>query len=382
MPVSIARLRRWFLAALVLVCVVVGGVYLHFRHRVQNVRKQVQKLGIEVQQSADQFTISKSEQGRTIFKLQASKAVQFKGGGRAELHDVTITLYGRDASRFDQVYGEAFDYDPQSGNVTSRGEVSIDLQANPQGIVHPDQAMPHELKNPIHLKTSDLVFNKNTGDAWTAAQIDFRMPQASGSALGAKYVAKDTALTLESQIKIVMTGTSQGTILADRALLQKAPREIVLTHPHAETPDQQAQADELTLFLSDDNMLDHVVATGNVKMTSRGTVGEASALARSGGVHTASRRQPGPALSAVEGAAGASWSQVTAQRLDVTMKSNGDVNDAVLSGNVQFHSTGSHALSASADKTTMSFGANNALDKVRADGGVKLAQAAGSDRSE
>src|SRR5512140_2804132 len=154
MPVSIARLRRWFVAALVLVCLVVGGTYLYFRHRVTNALKQIPgKIGIEIQQSANQFTISKSEQGRTLFKLQASKAVQFKQGGRAELHDVTITLYGRDACRFDQVYGEAFDYDPESGNVSSRGEISIDLQANPEGLLHPDQTTPKELKNPIHLKT-------------------------------------------------------------------------------------------------------------------------------------------------------------------------------------------------------------------------------------
>ncbi|HWH57966.1 MAG TPA: LPS export ABC transporter periplasmic protein LptC, partial [Terriglobales bacterium] len=351
-----ARLRRWFVAALVLVCVVVGATYLHLRHRVQNVRKQVQKLGIEVQQSANQFTISKSEQGRTIFKLQASKAVQFKEGGHTELHDVTITLYGRDSSRFDQVYGEAFDYDPQSGNVSSRGEVSIDLQSNPQGIVHPDQTAPHELKNPVHLKTSDLVFNKNTGDAWTAARIDFRVPQASGSAVGAKYVAKDTALTLESQIKIVMTGAAPGTILADRALLQKAPREIVLTHPHGETPDQQAQAEELTLFLNEDNALDHAVATGGVKLTSRDLAGEDA--------------RPGRTRASVP-----TQTEITAQRLDVNMKSNGDAKDAILSGDVQFHSTGAQALSGSSAKAIMNFGRNNVLSKVRADGGVKLIQA-------
>ena len=361
MPVFVARLRRWFVIALALVCVVVGGTYLHLRHRVQNVRKQVQKLGIEVQQSANEFTISKSEQGRTIFKLQASKAVQFKEGGRTELHNVTITLYGRDASRFDQVYGEAFEYDPQSGNVSSRGEVSIDLQSNPQGILHPDQAMPHELKNPIHLKTSDLVFNKNTGDAWTAARIEFRVPQASGSAVGAKYVAKDTALTLESQIKIVMTGATPGTILADRALLQKAPREIVLTHSHAETPEQQAQAEELTIFLNEDNTLDHAVATGNVKMESADSSGASA------------RRQPE--------ASGATWSEVTAQRLDVNMKANGDVKDAVLSRDVRFHSTGSEALSGSAASAMMSFGRDNVLSKVHADGGVRLTQESSSPAS-
>src|SRR5438876_9434899 len=150
MPVPIARLRRWFAAAAIFVSIIVLGTYFHARHRVQNALRQVPgKIGINIQQSAEGFTISKSEQGRTLFKLQASKAIQFKQGGRAELHDVTITVYGRDSSRFDQVYGKDFEYDQQSGNVTSKGEVAIDLEANPRGIVNPDQSTPKELKNPI-----------------------------------------------------------------------------------------------------------------------------------------------------------------------------------------------------------------------------------------
>src|SRR5213592_2348154 len=140
MPISISRLRQWFAGAAIVVCVSALGTYFYAKHRVQNALKEIPgKLNVEYSQSAQQFTISKSEQGRTLFKLQASRAVQFKQGGRAELHDVTITLYGRDSSRFDQVYGQEFEYDTQSGNVISNGEVSIDLQANPEGLLHPDQ---------------------------------------------------------------------------------------------------------------------------------------------------------------------------------------------------------------------------------------------------
>jgi lipopolysaccharide export system protein LptA len=170
MPLSISRLRRWFAGGAIFVCVAVLGTFFYARNRAQNALKQVPgKIGIEVQQSAQGFTISKSDQGRTLFKLQASKAIQFKQGGRAELHDVTITLYGRDSSRFDQIYGQDFEYDQQSGNVTAKGEVSIDLQANPQGLLHPDQTPPKELKNPLHLKTTGLVFHQKKGDAWTPA---------------------------------------------------------------------------------------------------------------------------------------------------------------------------------------------------------------------
>jgi lipopolysaccharide export system protein LptA len=341
MAVSVSRLRRGLVAIGILVCVVVLGAYFYARHRVQNAFKQIPaKIGLEIQQSAKEFSISKSEQGRTLFRLQASKAVQFKQGGRVELRDVMITLYGRDSSRFDQVYGQQFEYDLRSGNVTSRGEVSIDVQANPQGILSPDQATPKELKNPIHLKTSDLVFNKNSGDAWTPAKVEFRMLQATGSAVGAKYVAKQGRLSLESEVKIVVNGPTLSTILAEQAILEKGPREIVLTHPHAESPERQAQADELTLFLREDNTLDHAVASGNVVLHSTG-------------------EQP---------------ATVSAQKLEVEMKTRSEIQTATLSGDVRLRTEGPQPVETSAGRAVLSFDGRNTITKIHAEQQVRLAQ--------
>ncbi|MFZ0284326.1 MAG: hypothetical protein WAL32_03790, partial [Terriglobales bacterium] len=66
MPFSITHLRRWFAAAAIALVLLVGGVYFFAKRRVQNALKQVpEKIGLEIQQSATGFTISKSEQGRT-----------------------------------------------------------------------------------------------------------------------------------------------------------------------------------------------------------------------------------------------------------------------------------------------------------------------------
>src|SRR5579863_2147224 len=143
MPAYLSRLRRWFAGAIIVAVLVVAGVYFYARHRMQDALKQVPaKIGLEIKQTATGFTVSKSQQGRTLFTIQASKAVQFKQGGHAELHDVQITLYG---------------------SVVAKGEVQIDLQSNPAGVLNPDQSPPTNLKNPIHLKTSGLAFNQNTG---------------------------------------------------------------------------------------------------------------------------------------------------------------------------------------------------------------------------
>src|SRR5438270_11700347 len=50
-----------------------------------------------------------------------------------------------------------FEYDQQTGDIASHGEVLIDLEANPQGLNSADQASPRELKYPIHLRTTDVV---------------------------------------------------------------------------------------------------------------------------------------------------------------------------------------------------------------------------------
>ena len=272
MPTNLSRLRRWFAGAIIVAVLLVTGVYFYARHRIQNALKQVpEKIGLEIKQSATGFTISKSEQGRTLFTIQANKAVQFKQGGHAELHDVQITLYGSDSSRFDQIRGADFEYDQQSGNVIAKGEVQIDLQANPEGLLKPDQSPPEDLKNPIHLETSGLIFNQKTGDAHTTERVDFRLPQGSGSAVGVNYVAKTNVLTLQSQVSLVLRGGAPATITAARATITKDPHQVGLDHPHLQSAARQCDADEATLFLRPDNTLDRVLAHGNVLVKAEGS---------------------------------------------------------------------------------------------------------------
>jgi lipopolysaccharide export system protein LptA len=272
MPMNLSRLRRWFAGAIIVVVLVVAGVYFYARHRLQNALKQVPaKIGLEIKQTATGFTVSKSQQGRTLFTIQASKAVQFKQGGHAELHDVQITLYGSDSSRFDQIRGADFEYDQQSGNVIAKGEVQIDLQSNPAGVLNPDQAPPTNLKNPIHLTTSGLVFNQNTGDAHTNERVDFDLAQASGSAVGVDYAAKSNVLTLQSQVNLVSTGATAATVTALRGTITKDPHLVLLDHPHLRSGERQCDADEATLFLRPDNTLDRVLAHGNVLVKAEGS---------------------------------------------------------------------------------------------------------------
>lgn len=340
MPLPISRLRRWFAGAAIAGVVLVGGVYFHARHGAQNVLKQVpEKIGLDVQQTATGFTVSKSLQGRTLFKIEASKAIQFKQGSLVELHQVAITLYGRDSSRYDRIYGDDFEYNEHSGDVTAKGKVRIDLEANPGGLLNPDQSTPRDLKKPIHLVTSGLMFNQKTGDAHSKEKVEFELPQATGSAVGVHYFAKSSTLSLDSQVAIQVEPST--TVTASRGTITRNPRWIVLDHPSVQNSDRQSSSDQATLFLREDNTISHAVAEGNVLLQS---IGQTS-------------------------------TQVLGDRLDMVLygKAN-SLKTATLSGNVQAESSGPQPMQATAERVIFQFAANQVLATARAEENVKLVQ--------
>jgi lipopolysaccharide export system protein LptA len=357
MPPQISRLRRWFALATILSILVVSGMYLYARRKMQNALKEVpEKIGLQFVQTAKGFSVSKSEQGRTLFRVEASKALQYKGGRRAELSDVEITLYGRDSSRFDQIYGKNFEYDQQSGDVIGKGEVDMDLQSNPGGVGGVDQATPREIKNPIHLKTSNLIFNQVSGNARTAERADFRVPQATGSAVGVTYDAKTNVLTLLSQVHIVLTGATAATVTAVHGTITRDPRMVVLEHAHVIDGLQQADADEATMFLRPDNTVERVFAEGNVLVKSNG-------------------EQP---------------AQVQSKQLELLLRSGaGDsepssLRTAIFTGDVRLETEGTQPLQGTAGRAILDFvesralaknsGSRSELKKIHADEDVKLLQ--------
>ena len=327
---SIAQVRKWLVGS---VCVLIAAVTLSYwiaRSRVQPVLHNVpQQLGIDIQQTSDGFTLSKSEGGRTIYTIKASKAVQFKQGGHAELKNVDIVVYGKNHDRYDQIYGDHFTYDQDTGNITAVGEVHIDLQGNAEGPSKPDQAPPAELKNPLHLVTNALTFNQKTGIAETNDVVNFTTEQARGSAKGAYYDSKQNELELKSDIHIVTTGNRAAVITGTSGIIQKNPRQAVLINARIDQPDRTLTADKGTLLFSPDNTVQHVVAEGNVHVQSRG-----------------------PSIIDVYGPRG-----------DLNMGPKNTVEQAIVSGGARFDTQGSSVAHGSADTFIVDFEGKNEASK-------------------
>jgi lipopolysaccharide export system protein LptA len=271
MPVSISRLRIWFAVLALLAVAVVSGFYLRARMEMHNALKGLPgKLGIEIQQTSEGFSLSKSEGGRTLFTIHASKATQFKEGGRAELHDVNIVVYGRQSDRFDQIYGSDFEYDQRAGTVVSKGEVFIDLQGNTEGRKVDDQTPPVATQNPIHLRTLGMTFHQQSGLAETDGRVDFGVPEASGTAQGATYDSKKNELTLHSAVDIQTSGTEPTHIQAAHGVISKEPHQVRLEAPQLEGSARKVLADHAVVDLAEDNSIQRIHAMGNVRLCEAG----------------------------------------------------------------------------------------------------------------
>jgi len=331
------------MAIAVLFSAVVAGMYFYARERERNVLKEIpNKIGIDIKQTASGFQFSKSDGKRTLFTVQASKLKQFKLDGSAELHNVSIVLYGRDSSRFDQIYGDDFTYDKPSGNITARGEVQIDLEANPTGLTGPDQGAPKELKNPIHLKTQNLIFNQSSGDASTDARVDFSTPQASGWAVGMQYAAKSNTLTLASQVHVALAGENATSLVATRGTITRDPRLVVLDHPRLQGTSGTVESEQAMFFLGPDNNVERLLATGNV---------------------TAQAAPNAEQLSA------------RADEADVLLSGKQNLlHTATLTGKVHVQRVAGQSMQGDAGRAVLDFAGQNLLQKVHASEGVRLTQ--------
>jgi len=363
MASSVSRLRHWFALGAILMIATVAGMYFYAQW---SLRKAVHtipaKLGLDIQQTAEGFSISKSEQGRTQFTVSASKAVQFKEGGRADLHDVKIIVYGKDASRFDRITGDEFEYDPGSGNVSGKGRVLIDLEANPEGMRHADQSPPEQIKEPLHLETDDLVFNKNTGDASATGKVEFQTPQAHGSAVGIKYVAKTGTMNLLSAVVMTVNRPQPVHLDADRGVITKQPHQVFLTTVHMSREQQEAWSDQATFFLREDNTVDHIVAEGDVRSEIHGRASSSSNAKTTSSTASNSRMSN-------------SETHERSDRAELFLTGTRNLlTTAILIGNVQLATEGTQPANAAAGRATLHFAGEQILKTVHAEDGVRLSQ--------
>jgi lipopolysaccharide export system protein LptA len=216
---TVERMRTLVIAAAVLLIAALG-IFLglaRFRNHFK-LRDLPQKLGLNIQQEANGYTFSHALGAHAQYKIHASKEVQLKNN-HVILHGVEIELYSDDGKKVDRIAGDEFEYDAASKKATADGPVDITLmRPGPEQAEEVQQAAPRDKKlarnlapvtssraganDQIHVKTSGLTFDENTGVATTARRVDFLTTQASGSSMGATYNSQQGSLVLDRSVEL------------------------------------------------------------------------------------------------------------------------------------------------------------------------------------
>jgi lipopolysaccharide export system protein LptA len=273
MRLTIQGLRRWIVVTAALLLAVLAGFFIYGRNRFRHIERDLPgRLGINVQQTANSITFSQSTQGHTLFTLKASKQVQMKSG-HVLLHDVDITLYGPPGSgRTDRIYGTDFDYDQTHGVIVSEGDVTIELQgtsgAAPASTAAPANAAGGDpITNTIRVKTRGLIFLQKTGEASTAQGVEFQLPRAAGTSVGADYNSKTGVVVLNSQVHITTSSNGKAAVVdAAQATLMRASDQALLVNASVNYETEEGSSDQALVYFRKDGTTEKIDAKGHVRM--------------------------------------------------------------------------------------------------------------------
>jgi lipopolysaccharide export system protein LptA len=269
--VTPARLRFWILVLGGALIAAIAVFFVYGRWQGRRLGHDLPYgLGNAIQQSTEGFTYSESRGGHTIYTLHASKAVQYKKDGHAELHDVSITLYGAKGAPANRIYGNTFDWDPVHGVARAMGEVQIDFQGSASSGSQTGKAPADEgeSRSTVHVKTSGLVFNKKTGLASTTEKIEFRLAEAAGSATGASFDSQTGVVILTADVAFNTSANGDPlTVRAHHAQFDRASRMLFLLQDVADYSDMHSSSDQATVSFRADGSAYQVLAQGHVVLT-------------------------------------------------------------------------------------------------------------------
>jgi LPS export ABC transporter protein LptC len=257
-----ARYARWAVIAAGLVALAVAGVYVERAvQRARARRAAPAAVPATVERRSAEFSFSKVEQDRTVFTIRASHATQFRAEDRALLEDVWITIYGRDGSRNDNIHTRECSYEPLSGVARCEGEVQIDIESA--------KAAPGEpAAKTLELKTSNLSFNRETGEASTPAPVEFHFPAGQGHGVGVSYSTHDSIVRVEHAVEFDLaaserTGGLPVTASGSSLEVGTKDRTAVLEGPAiVRQGSRELSADRISVELDENNRARRAVAEG------------------------------------------------------------------------------------------------------------------------
>jgi lipopolysaccharide export system protein LptA len=276
-----ARYARWAAYAAGLVALVVVAFYVARAIRAARRHSAVAQVPASVQQQMQTFTYNGMEGGRTVFTVRASRATEYKAGSPALLEDVWISIYGAKGDRNDSIHTRECSYSQKTGSVQCSGQVTIDIRGtNPQAGTVPTQGA-------VHITTSNITFDGQTGDAETPAPVEFFLPRGHGSGVGVSYLTRAAVVRVDHAVKFEMTpdartGGLPVNVEAASMEVLRNERKVLLAGPVVvQEGDRELTSGNVTVSLGENFHARQVVAEGNpsIRASRGGDVFHASATA-------------------------------------------------------------------------------------------------------
>jgi lipopolysaccharide export system protein LptA len=334
-----ARYARWAAVTAAAIALVVAGVYSKRAIQAARARHSAPaSVPATVQQQSAEFKFTKMEQDRAVFTIRASTATRFKDEDRSLLKDVWITIYGRAGDRNDNIHTRECSYEPKSGEVHCAGNVEIDIQG-----ANPASGKPADKQ--LQVTTSNLSFNRDTGEASTPEKVEFHSPQGHGTAMGVSYSSQTAVVRLEHNVAIEMIPANGNAEKADKLGDRNSPfitgvpvtatssslelrrneRLVVLNGPATVRQGaRELSAEEISMELDSTFHAQHVIAEGNpvVKSSENGATMNVAAENFEGFLSPAGWMQRIVAAGSVNGsrAAKAGTDHFTAAQVEIAMQ--------------------------------------------------------------
>lgn len=250
-----ARYARWSVTLALLLISVTGAVYLRRIWGEYRDRKSAPAPAPEnVDRQSSGLTFSKVDGERTIFTVQASKSINFKGKDDSRLEDVRITIFGKSGARHDVLHTQSCQYSKET--ISCSGLVQIEMQSA--------EDASRGAKPLMTVETRGVSFDRASGLAETAQPVKFAFPEGSGDAIGVQYRSEQGALRLLKDIRLnvaegsanVGNGKGRGGgevhIVGSSLLFDRDARTMALAGPaQAQTETQKLTGGEMLVTLSE-----------------------------------------------------------------------------------------------------------------------------------
>jgi lipopolysaccharide export system protein LptA len=129
-------------------------------------------------------------------------------------------------------------------------------------------AAENAAKGQIHIKTSGVTFDQNSGVATTEKHVDFSMAQGSGSSMGASYDSQNGLLVLDFAVELnTRRGQETVQLHAQHAEFERDEKICHLRAATSESRGRQATAGEAKIQFRDDGSAERLDATGGFTLT-------------------------------------------------------------------------------------------------------------------